>query len=548
VPEVLARPLAAIRAVFANLNLRWLLLGWGGYYMVEWSYTVSLAVFAYQKGGAAAVGVVGLLRMLPAALVAPLGSWLGDRFRRDRVLMFIHLARGLALLASAAAAVGGASDLLVYALAIAFTAASAPFRAVHWAILPSLAEKTEELTASNLAASSIAGLGTLAGPALAGLLLTAAGPGLVFAAGALFALGAALLVSRVRMHGWGRARAHGAASGVFKQLLAGFGVLAAERDSRLMVMLFAAQTLVRGALTVLIVAAALDLLHLGQAGVGFLYSAMGAGAFLGVVTTLTLVGRRRLAAPFGLGLVLWGIPIALIGVWPAAWVAPLMLATVGIGNTLEDVAGFTLLQRTVPDRVLARLFGVFEGIISTAAGLGSITAPVLLWALGIRGALLATGAILPVGVLLAWRRLREIDAGTGVPELPLALLRQTALFAPLPIVTLERLARCLVALSLPAQAILVRQGEPGDRFYLLARGEVEALVDGRVTRTLAAGDHFGEIALLRDVPRTASVRTRTPVEVYALDREEFVAAVTGHEQSVAAVDAVITARLGGRPG
>jgi hypothetical protein len=377
------------------------------------------------------------------------------------------------------------------------------------------------------------------------MVLTATGPGIVFGALALVALGAGLVVSRVQMRGWGQARGHATAAGVVKQLAAGFRVLAAQPDSRLLVTLLASQTFVRGALTVLIVAASLDLLHLGASGVGFLYSAMGLGGFLGIAATLTLVGRRRLAAPLGLGLVLWGIPIAVIGLWPAPWLAFLMLATVGIGNTVEDVAGFTLLQRTVPDRVLARLFGVFEGVVAIAVGLGSVATPLFVSLFGIRIALILVGAILPVIVVVAWRRLRQIDAGTGVPEFPLALLRQTALFAPLPIVTLERLARCLVPLSFSTQAILVRQGEPGDRFYLLARGEVEALVDGRVTRTMGAGDYFGEIALLRDVPRTASVRARTPVEVYALDREEFVAAVTGHERSAEAVEAVITARLGG---
>ncbi len=539
----LAGSLGACRSVFANPRLRRLLLGWGSYYMVEWSYTVALSVFAYQKGGVPAVGIVGLLRMLPAALIAPFGSWLGDRFRRDRIVMFIQLARGLALLASAASIMTGGSELLVYALAVTFTAVSAPFRAVNWAILPSLAEKTEELTASNLAASSIAGLGTLAGPALAGLLLTTAGPGFVFAATALLALGAALLASRVQARGWMRSRTPEAASGVLQQVLAGFGVLAAEPDSRLIVMLFASQTFVRGVLTVLVVAASLGLLHLGGSGVGFLYSAMGAGGFLGVIATLSLVRSRRLAVPFGLGLVLWGIPIALIGVWPAPWLALLMLAMVGIGNTIEDIAGFTLLQRTVPDRVLARLFGVFEGVVSTAAGLGSLIGPLLVSAFGVRGALMATGAILPVLIVLAWRRLRSIDAGSAVPERPLALLRQTVLFAPLPIVTLERLARRLLPLSFPAHTLLVRQGEPGDRFYLLAQGEADTLVDGRTIRTLVAGDYFGEIALLRDVRRTATVRALTDVEAYALDREEFIAAVTGHIESAAAVEGAIAARL-----
>lgn len=538
--------LSACRAVFANPNLRRLLLGWGAWYAVEWSYTVAMSVFAYQQGGAAAVGVVGVLRVLPVAVAAPFGSWLGDRFRRDRILTFIHLARGLVLLASALIVLAGVADVVIYVLAVLFTIVSAPFRAVHWAILPSLAERPEELTASNLVASMIAGLGTLAGPALSGVLLATWGPGVVFTVMAVISGASAILVSRVtsvrRAHPVSRA----AAVRVLPELLAGFRVLTTEPTSRLMMGLFASQTFVRGALTVLVVVSALDLLHTGRSGVGFLYSAMGAGGFLGVVTTLTLVQRRRLAAPFGLGLVLWGAPIAVVGLVPLPWLALVMLAAVGIGNTLEDVSGFTLLQRTVPDRFLARLFGVFESVISTAVSLGSLVAPVLVALLKIRGALAVTGAILPILVLVFWRSLREIDATTAVPVRQLGLLRGISLFAPLPIVTLERLARRLVPMKFAAGTDIVRQGDTGDRFYMLAQGEVEALIDGRPASRLTTGDFFGEIALLRDVLRTATVRAVTDVEVYALDREEFIAAVTGHSASAEAAESVISSRLAAR--
>lgn len=537
--------LSACRAVFANPNLRRLLLGWGAWYAVEWSYTVALSVFAYQQGGAAAVGIVGVLRVLPVAVAAPFGSWLGDRFRRDRILTVIHLARGLVLLASALGVLAGVADVVIYVLAILFTIVSAPFRAVHWAILPSLAERTEELTASNLVASMIAGLGTLAGPALSGVLLATWGPGVVFTVMAVISGASAVVVSRVTSVG----RAHPvsrAAARVLPELLAGFRVLTTERTSRLMMGLFASQTFVRGALTVLVVVSALDLLHTGPSGVGFLYSAMGAGGFLGVVTTLTLVQRRPLAAPFGLGLVLWGVPIAVVGLLPLPWLALVMLAAVGIGNTLEDVSGFTLLQRTVPDRFLARLFGVFESVISTAVALGSLVAPVLVAQLKIRGALVVTGAILPILVLVFWRSLREIDATTAVPVRQLGLLRGINLFAPLPIVTLERLARRLVPMNFAAGTDIIRQSDTGDRFYMLAQGEVEALVDGRPAGRLTTGDFFGEIALLRDVLRTATVRAVTDVEVYALDREEFIAAVTGHSVSAEAAESIISARLATR--
>jgi hypothetical protein len=289
---------------------------------------------------------------------------------------------------------------------------------------------------------------------------------------------------------------------------------------------------------------ALDLLELGSSGPGFLNAAVGVGGLAGAVLALALVGRQRLAGDFGLGLILWGIPIALIGVWPHEAPALVLLAVVGIGNTLVDVAALTLLQRAAPDEVLARVFGVIESLLVGAIGLGAILAPVLVSAFGADGALIATGAFLAVLAAVSWPRLARIDAETAVPEREVALLTSLPLFAPLPPVTVEHLARSLRPVRVAAGEEIVREGEPGDRFYVVASGEVEVAADGKPLRTLGPGEYFGEIALLRPVPRTATVIARADAELLTLDRDEFVAAVTGHPESRDAADAVIGARLG----
>jgi MFS family permease len=238
------------------------------------------------------------------------------------------------------------------------------------------------------------------------------------------------------------------------------------------------------------------------------------------------------------------VPIALIGVWPHEAPALVLLAVLGVGNTLVDVAALTLLQRAAPDEVLARVFGVIESLLVAALGLGAILAPLLVSLFGIRGALLATGALLPVLTVFAWPRLARIDSEVTMPERELALLRRLPMFAPLPASTLEHLARSLRPLRVRAGEEIVREGAPGDRFYVLASGEADVSVGGRPASKLGPGDYFGEIALLREVPRTATVVARTNVELYSLDRDEFVAAVTGHPESREAADAVIGARLG----
>jgi MFS family permease len=539
--ERLTESAVAFGAVFRNPDLRRIELALTGSVTGEWAYAIALAVYAFDRGGAAAVGLVGLIRFLPAAVSAPFAAVLGDRFRRGSVMVASDVLRALAMAAAAAAALGGAPAGVIYALAGFVSVVSTAFRPAQAALLPSLARTPEDLTAANVASTTIESVGSFVGPAAGGLLLAASSPGVVFAGTAATFAWSALLVLAVAEP---PAVDRGPGPGLRAEALAGFRTIAVESRLRLVVALYGAQTLVAGALNVLIVVAALDLLDLGKSGPGFLNSAVGVGGLAGAVVALALVGRRRLATDFGIGLLLWGVPIALIGVWPHEAPALALLALLGVGNTLVDVAALTLLQRAAPDEVLARVFGVIESLLVGALGLGAILAPVLVSLFGIQGALIATGALLPVLTVLAWPRLVRIDSEVTMPERELALLRRLPMFAPLPASTLEHLARSLRPLRADAGEEIVREGALGYRFYVLSSGEVDVSVGGRPTAKLAAGDYFGEIALLREVPRTATVVARTDVELFSLDRDEFVAAVTGHPESRDAADAVIGARLG----
>jgi hypothetical protein len=256
------------------------------------------------------------------------------------------------------------------------------------------------------------------------------------------------------------------------------------------------------------------------------------------------VGRGRQAADFGVGIFIWGIPIALVAVWPNQAFVLVLLAVVGIGNTIVDVSGMTLLQRSAPDDVLARVFGVLESLLLLTIGLGALVAPILLNWLGTRGALIVAGALLPLVVIPAWPRLNAIDRAAHVPVERLELLGANPIFAPLPEPTLERLADALEAVRAATGQEVVRQGEPGDLFYLVKDGTLDVYVDGRKVQTLGPGESFGEIALLRNVPRTATVRAQSDAELYALGRRDFLGAVTGFAPSLSAAEAVIGMRLG----
>jgi MFS family permease len=533
-----AQALAALNAAMRNPNLRRVELAWGAAIAAEWAHFVALGVFAYKAGGTSAVGIAGLIRMLPAAVVAPLASSLGDRFRRERFLLAIALLGSVALAGSALGYYAGRSEALVYLFAAVMGVSATLIRPALQAILPSLARTPDELIAANGASSTIESLGTLGGPLLAGLLVALASPGVVFAAAGGALLAGALLLLRLRVEGVIQPTA--ARADTRELLLGGFRAVN-RRPTRLIFGLIAAQGFVRGCLNVLIVVAVFRVLHSDDGAVGYLTAALGVGGLLGAFGASTLEGRR-LAVPLGAALVFWGLPIALVAPKPYLPVALLLLAVVGAANSVEDVAGFTLLQRIVPDEVLSRALGVVWGGVMGAVALGSIIAPAVVALLGPRVAFAVVGAILPTLSLLAWRRLRAIDSEVVAPADELAVIGEVPLFAPLSVVAKEHLAGKLTKVEVAPGEIVVRAGETGDRFYIVGEGELE--ITNGVHGTATRGDFFGEIALLRDVPRTATVRARSPCELYALDRDDFLAAVTGHSGVRAAGEAVVEERLG----
>jgi MFS family permease len=539
-PNRLAEQLHLFKRVVRNPDLRRLELAWAVSNFASRASAIAVAVYAYESDGVAAVGIIAFLRLAVAAGASPWLAVLADRRSRRLVLISSDVARCLMLGAMAALVVVDAAPLAVYVLAVLVAVAEPVFRSAQVAFTPSLVETPEELTAANVLASGVESVGLFAGPAFGALLLVVAGTGTVFAVTAAMLLATVVLIARIGVAGepspdLSSARSH--------MLLAGWRAILAEPGLRVVIGLFSAQTFVAGMLNVLVVVVAIEMLALGTAGVGWLNGMIGIGATVGILVVAGLAGRSRLSRYFALGLLLWGVPLVLIAAWPEPAAAFLLLGLIGVGNTLVDVTGVTLMQRAASDAVLGRVFGAFEALALLTMGLGALSAPLLVSAFGPRGALLAAGLVMPVILVPLWRPLASTDAAPAMLDERVALLRGISIFAPLPPPQLERLAKALSEVRVEPGSVVFEEGDRGDRFYVIAAGRAAVEASGTRLRTVEPGDFFGEIALLRDVPRTATVRAVTPLQLFALDRATFVATVTGHPASAEAAGSIVAARL-----
>lgn len=544
--------LAELRLVIGNASLRRVVGAFAAFNLADWARWLAILLYAFERGGAVEAGAVSMLQLLPATVAAPIGAALGDRFRRDRVLLASYVLQATCMVAAALAILSEAPVAVVYGLAIVGACAITLTRPTHGAILPGLARTPAELTAANAASGTMEGLGILVGQAMAGVLVQVSGPGVALLAAGAVASVAALTVVSVGAPASRRATAKVAGHGrpgldaraLLAELMAGIGAVIALPGPRTVVLLLGAAAVVWGLLDVLLVVFVLELTDLGPSGAGYLNALAGVGGLIGATLALSLAGRLRLAGPFAIALLAWGLPVAIIGILPVPALAAVLLVIGGAGRTVQDVVGRTLLQRASPDAVLSRVLGVVEAMFMASFGIGGALAAVLFAVAGTQGAFVVAGALLPVALALGWRTLRRLDAAAVVPVRELALLRGIPMFTPLPPDILERLALNLEPTAVAAGETVIRQGERGDRLFVIAEGTVQVRIDDVLVGEQGAGTEFGEIALLRDSPRTATVTALTDIQLLALPRGVFLAAITGDSTSRAAAEDLVSTRLG----
>jgi len=517
-------------------------VSWAAMSFATWSFAIALGVYAFDLSGPSAVGIAAAIRLLPGVLATPIAGVLGDRHSRRSVLLLSTGATAAVLGLSAAAAALEAPAAVVYVLAGLFTVVLSPYIPAAGALFPFLARTPQELSAANVAHSIADNVGFLLGAVATGILLAASGPALVFGLAAAVAASALLFLARVQPDR--RPEYAGpAAAGILAETAAGARSTLSDPGLRVVAAAIALLSVFEGAADVLAVIVALDLLGLSAGSVGVLNALWGIGAVASSVVLVALLDRGRLALALALGCLVVGLATALPGAWAVAAVAYVAWLGIGVGFNLGDTAARTLLLRLGSDEVLGRVVGALETVRIASMTIGSILVPAAVALLGIRGALFALAAMMPVYLALGWRALRSFEIGAPVSERSYALLRADPIFEPLPVATLERLTHGLFTVRADAGEEIICEGDVGDHFYLIDSGEVEVFEGETFRRAQGTGESFGEIALLRDVPRTATVRARTETTLLALDREHFISAVTGHDRSHHAAHAAADEKL-----
>ena len=532
-----------IRAALKDPDLRRLQASWMAVNAGQWAYLVTNLVVAYGEGGAAATGLLGVASFIAPTVVSPFAGVPAARWRPERVLAAVTALRVLAVALTVGLIAVDGPLLLLVPLVLLESGAGAIGRSLQIGLQPLLARSPAELVAANVAAGTAEGLGTFAGPALSGVLLSLLGPlGSYLGVLAVYALAVAALAG-MRVP----ATKPGVVPSVRHELVGGIRAVRRSRSSLLILSGLDIQAGVRGALLVLIVVAAIELFGMGDAGVGALNAAFGAGGVLGAIGAVALAGQARLAPWFTVALAGWGLPIVFLGLITSPAVAIGLMVVIGASNAILDVAGFTLLQRTTPNADRIAVMGLLISAAGATMAIGGFVAPILVDSLGIEGALVATGLVLPILAVVTWPGVRNADRAAVVDTARLNRIRADPLFAPLSMAIVEQLSDQLVPLTFDTGDELIHEGDKGDRYFLLERGRVVVSQGGIRMREQGPGESVGEIALLRDVPRTASVRALEPVETLTLSRDDFLGTLCGQTASHRVADAIVMERVLTRP-
>jgi len=558
--------LSVFRAAFGNPVLRRVGFAYALFGAAEFGVWITLLVFAYGHGGPSASVLMVLVQLIPCIALGPFLGALADRRRPSRVL-FVGYGLQAVSMGAVAGAIGlGAPTVVVFALAPLTSLSLTVTRPPQAALLPAIVRTPDELTAANVMTGWTDAAAALVGPAAVGVLLTWRGPWLAVAAMAGMTVISTSLVAGVAgpaaaissesvpedgQSGEGGHPAVGLISGIGRALAsirtgARSNLLTTLRNPQIRVLLtlHTFYFILIGALDLLCVILAVNYLHMGPGGPGFLNAALGAGALLAGFVTAFLVGRRHLANTLTVALSTAVVALALIGAIPRVAPAILLIGAVGLAGAVFDITGRTLLQRSAPSDAIAGSFSILEALMDTGLALGAVLVRVAIAIGGLKAALFAPAILAFVLIAGLWRRVHKIDASATVPQVEIQLLRSISIFAALPAPALESVARDLEPLTLSEGTVVIKEGERGDCYYAVAEGELAISRHGQNLQMISRGDGFGEIALIRDVPRQATVMATTDVSLYTLQKEPFVQAVTGHARAITTVRTVITGHMG----
>ncbi len=541
--------LSVFRSALVNPTLRRVGSAYALFGSAEFGIWLILLVFAYERGGPSASVVMVLVQLIPCVLLGPFIGSLADR-RRPSAALRAGYGIQTVTMAGVAVAVGlHAPEVAVYVLAALASLGISVTRPAQAALLPAIVRTPDELTAANVMTGWTEGAASLVGPAVAGLVLALSGPAAAVTAMAAMTAFSLLLVAgvdgppaAVQTAADGADADPGASvtSGVRSNLALTF----AHPQLRVLLTLHAFYFVLIGSLDLLCVILALTILHLGAGGAGYLNAALGAGALLAGFVTAFLVGRRHLSRTLTLSLAMSVGALALIAAVPRVAPAFILIATVGLAGTVFDITGRTLLQRAAPPGAIAGSFSILEATTDFGLAAGAVLVRVAIAVGGVRAALLAPAVVAAVLIAVLWRQLTRIDATATVPQVEIQLLRSLPIFAALSPPSLEGVARELEPVSVAAGTVVVAQGEPGSCYYAVADGQLTVTRGGRLVGTLGRGEGFGEIALVRQVPRQATVTAVGECLLFSLDKDPFVQTLSGHAAAASAVGAVVARHLG----
>jgi MFS family permease len=514
---------------------------------VEFAVWVTVLVVAFERGGASATGLAVAAQLVPAALLAPIVTAAGDRFPRHLVL-----SAGFAVLAASAGAltIALAVELplaIVYAAAAGFTVALSATPGSVASLLVHHARSPQQLIHWNVGMTIGRASGSLVGPVITALLLATTGPWVAAATVATTCAATAVFVGR-RFPRDDRPPSDLRLRQVVADSLEGLRYATTTPATAAILGFMGLIGVMIGAYDVLLVAIAFDRWGEGGSGTAILTAIFFVGAL-----AVSAVTRRRfswtLTKTTVVGAILLTVPIVFVGQSPIALVVAL-IAVIGAGHALVEIGARTLLQRAGAETFTSRVFGVLDSTILVTSSIGATVVGMVLADAELTAVLVPLGLVSGVVLTVAASSLRRLERTTGGadPDL-LDAIAGISFLAPLPLPTLERLAGGLGRRTVPGDTTIIRQGDAGTEFFVLLDGTAAVIVDGAPVGHLTAPASFGEIALLHDEPRAATVTAVTECRLGVIGRPAFLDAVlrsVSSHRSALAVAAVH--RRGGSDG